>query len=144
MSTIDRDAAERLRDIEIDSGVRHDADTGAARIHLTLRELGGLRRTLGEVVLSAEQLVALARGATVRVSGRVPREFDDGDALLDALDLATSYTDRPTPRSASAIGDDLLTDLGIGPGQATYRHNATTALTRAMRSRGPRKAPADG
>lgn len=144
MATTDRDTAERLRLIEIDSALRPDSDTGDVRIHLTLRELDGLRRTVGDVVLRAEQFMALARGATVRASGLVPVEFDGGDALLDALDLATSDTDRPTPRTPAAIAEDLLTDLGIGPGQADYRHNATTALTRAMRSRGPRKAPADG
>lgn len=135
------DPTARLRDIEIDSGVSHDA--GATCIRLTLRELDGLRRTLGEVTLSAEHLVALARGGTVRTIGLVPVEFTGGDALVDALDRATSGDGKLSPRAPAQIAETLLSILAagfksMGGDRAMVPFDGTTAIRRALRGTRPR------
>ena len=139
MATTDRDTAERLRLIEIDGGIRREDD--GARVHLTLREGVHLRRVLAEVVLDAEQFMTLARGGTVYVNGTGPREFDGGDALLDALDLVTSPDGKPTGRSVAEIRDDLIALTSATRTRIPFE--GTQALHRAMRGTTPRKVPTD-
>ena len=129
----------RPRFVEVDSGV--ERVDGVGKLHVRITEADGLRRRLVTFTLTDEQIVNLVRGGAFVAPGTRAVELDGGDALLDALDLATSDTDRPTPRTPAAIAEDLLTDLGIGPGQADYRHNATAALTRALRGRTRRTTP---
>lgn len=134
-------STDRLREIEIDSGLQRTDDNAATRVHLTLREHGGQRRVLADVVLGAEQLFAIARGTPVRANGMVPREFEGGDALLDALDRVTSGDGQRTTRAPAEIAEALLHVVTVGHGLSRVPFDGITAVRRALRGTTPRPIP---
>lgn len=123
--------------VEIDSGIER-AD-GTATLRVIVREADGLRRTLATFGLSDEKAINLVRGdAFVTTGGRPGGPMDDLTALVGALDVLTSPDAEPTGRSPREIADDLLTDLGLGPGQVRSGVTAdrrVRAVTRVLRSR---------
>lgn len=128
----------RLRLIEIEGGIRQEDD--GARVHLSLREGDGLRRALADIVLTAEQFMALARGGTIFANGAVPVEMVGGDKLLDALDQVTSHNGRLTDRAPSEIADDLVNQLSAHERVGLMR---AQPLRAALRSNTPRKVATD-
>lgn len=128
----------RIRDIEIDTAIRRSVQLGDG-LHVTIREAGGLRRTLAEFTLDEHQTLALMRGSSATAErGTVAAEFAGGDALVDALDAVTSTDGKLTDRSPANIADDLLDDLGMNVGQARSDYVRRHALLRALRSKTPR------